>query len=152
MKCDFCGHHGHDESTKACPVRVASVAKFTNQPNTMTAQDILREALATIEARGKTYDPAAPDGERSMPRIVELFEEQTGVKLTEAQGWRFMQCVKEARLESSPGHRDSVVDKLAYAALELEAVTREQQATAPAKKQFDLATILERKAPDTQKA
>lgn len=153
MKCDFCGHVGHDESEKACPIRVASVRKFTTKPQpekTMLAQDILREALATIEARGKTYDPSSAVGERSMPRIIELFQEQTGKILTEAEGWRFMRCVKQARLESTPGHRDSIIDEVAYNALEQEALTRAQQPEPPpAKKRLDLSDIIKKPAAPT---
>ena len=71
--------------------------------------------------RGKTYDTDA--GERYMMNAVTAFNAITGGKLTEGDGWLFMQIVKDARQWQRPEfHRDSAVDCVAYAALKAEAL------------------------------
>jgi hypothetical protein len=83
----------------------------------MTAPELLRRAADIIEARGQQYDTAGKSQERSMPRICELFGEATGRQMTIGEGYAFMIALKAARLERSPDHLDSYVDRLAYQAL-----------------------------------
>lgn len=108
-----CGCGDGDGMTVRC------AKHFIELQSEVTAEGLLRDALAALEARGKEYDPER-GRERSMPEIVRLFKEATGIELTETQGWRFMACVKRARLQRSPGHRDSMVDLVAYEALGIE--------------------------------
>jgi len=84
----------------------------------MTAAELLRRAADTIEARGTQYDTTGASQERSMPRICELFGEATGRHMTVSEGYQFMIALKTARIERSPDHIDSYVDRLAYMALQ----------------------------------
>ena len=74
--------------------------------------------------RAATYDK--PEGERSMAQTVSVFNQFHGTSLTEAQGWHFMQILKDVRLFSNPAkpHRDSVEDGVAYSALKGEAILK----------------------------
>lgn len=78
------------------------------------AHDILTEASNTIAERGQSYDS---EKERSMKATVAAFNGVTGHTLTEQQGWLFMLLLKCVRLNGRLGHKDSVVDATAYAAL-----------------------------------
>jgi len=81
----------------------------------------LERAEELLGERGKTYDTDA--GERYMMNAVTAFNAITGGKLTEGDGWLFMQIVKDARQWQRPEfHRDSAVDCVAYAALKAEAL------------------------------
>jgi hypothetical protein len=83
----------------------------------MTAPELLRKAAEIIEARGVQYDTAGKSQERSMPRICEIFGETTGRQMTIGEGYQFLIALKTARIETSPDHIDSYVDRLAYQAL-----------------------------------
>lgn len=77
-----------------------------------------------MEDRAAIYDK--PEGERSMAQTVEIFNLHHGTQLTEAQGWHFMQILKDVRLFTRPGyHADSAEDGIAYSALKCEAKARE---------------------------
>ena len=83
-------------------------------------KQIFQEAYSTLESRGKTYDPEIGQ-ERSMEKITEAFNIMTGHELSIADGWLFMQILKEVRQQTSPEfHRDSMIDKLSYVLLEAE--------------------------------
>jgi hypothetical protein len=87
----------------------------------MKAQEILTAAAAHMSDRASTYDK--PAGERSMAQTVEIFNLFHGTTLTEAQGWHFMQVLKDVRLFTRPGyHADSAEDGVAYSALKAEAM------------------------------
>lgn len=98
---------------------------------TATAQHILTRAHDHIHDRASTYDSdggceggVASSGERSMARTVATFNAFHGTGLTEAQGWHFMQILKDVRLFTSYGyHADSAEDCAAYAALKAEALS-----------------------------
>jgi len=91
-------------------------------PIRFDAAQLLRDAAATLEARGVRYDKDGKTSkERSMEGIVERFQAATGIKLTPAQGYHFMGCLKEERIERDPNGYDNYVDLLAYAALQVEA-------------------------------
>lgn len=84
------------------------------------APEMLARAAALLHERGKTYDE--PEGERSMGKTVAAFNAITGHNLTEAEGWLFMQQLKQVRLFTrSAYHQDSAEDNIAYAALMAEA-------------------------------
>lgn len=52
---------------------------------------ILSDAANTLKQRGADYDGKGyAGGERSMAQTVAIFEQITGVKLTERQGWYFL--------------------------------------------------------------
>lgn len=86
----------------------------------MKAPEILEKAAIHMGNRAATYDK--PEGERSMAQTVAVFNQFHGTDLTEAQGWHFMQILKDVRLFTRPGyHADSGEDGVAYAALKCEA-------------------------------
>ena len=87
----------------------------------MTAPQLLQRAAEHMADRAKTYD--SPEGERSMGRTVTAFNAITGRDLTEAEGWLLMQILKDVRdrQRRDKGHRDSLEDCIAYAALKAEA-------------------------------
>ena len=99
---------------------------------TATAQQILTRAHDHIHDRASTYDSDSSvggnNGERSMARTVATFNAFHGTELTEAQGWHFMQILKDVRLFTSIGyHADSAEDCAAYAALKAEALSAEHE-------------------------
>ena len=89
-----------------------------------SAPDLLDKAAGHIRERAATYD--SPGGERSMAKTVALFNLHHDTALTEAQGWHFMQILKDVRLFSAKGyHADSAEDGIAYKALMSEAKAKE---------------------------
>lgn len=93
-------------------------------PTTASAPDLLDAAAGHMRDRAATYDK--PEGERSMAQTVAVFNQFHGTALTEAQGWHFMQILKDVRLFSNTAnpHRDSVEDGVAYSALKGEAILK----------------------------
>lgn len=88
-----------------------------------TAQNFLTEAARIMDERAKEYDQ--PEGERSMEKIVKIFNLYTDKDLSEPDGWLFMQILKDVRQWSSPKfHLDSAKDCIAYAALKAESCER----------------------------
>lgn len=95
----------------------------------MNALLILEQAAKHQRDRAANYDK--PAGERSMAQTVKVFEAHHGIKLTESQGWHFMQILKDVRLFTAPGyHADSAEDCVSYAALKAEAKHKEMMADA----------------------
>ena len=85
--------------------------------------EFMEQAMEIMQQRAKDYDQ--PGGERSIGKTVAAFNAITGNSLTEAEGWLFMQILKDVRQWSAPGfHRDSAEDGIAYAALKAEALAR----------------------------
>ena len=90
----------------------------------VSAPALLTAAAKHMNDRAATYDK--PEGERSMAQTVAVFEAHHGIKLTEAQGWHFMQILKYVRLFTRGSyHADSAEDCIAYAALKAEAKAQE---------------------------
>ncbi len=90
----------------------------------VSAPEILVAAESHMIARAGTYDK--PEGERSMLQTVRVFNAFHGTQLTEAQGWHFMQILKDVRLFTRDAyHADSAEDGVAYAALKCEAKAAE---------------------------
>lgn len=86
----------------------------------MRAPDLLNNAAALMEERGRQYDK--PEGERSMGRAVQAFNAITGQNLRESHGWLLLQLVKDVRdQQRAQPHQDSLEDCIAYAALKAEA-------------------------------
>ena len=86
------------------------------------APAILEAAAGHMRDRAATYDK--PEGERSMAQTVAIFNLHHGTALTEAQGWHFMQVLKDVRTFTNTAnpHRDSIEDGVSYAALKGEAL------------------------------
>lgn len=88
------------------------------------ASDILKEAAAVIEERGKLRDK--DDGERSMSRAVEAYTALRGnVMESELDGWLFMICLKMARATAGKNHLDDFTDLCGYGALAAEYVSND---------------------------
>lgn len=85
--------------------------------NSPKAVKILNEAVAIMAERGKSYDKSGGEAERSMPKIVAMFNALTGHELTPEQGWKFMCCLKLARSEQGEYREDNYLDGAAYMAL-----------------------------------
>lgn len=93
----------------------------------VSAPNVLILAASHMKERAEAYDK--PEGERSMAATVGVFNLFHGTNLTEAQGWHFMQILKDVRLFTRPGyHADSGEDGVAYAALKCEAKAVEKAA------------------------
>lgn len=88
----------------------------------MKAPELLHKAASIMEERGKEYDK--PEGERSMAKAVQAFSIITGVRISESEGWLFMQILKDVRQWQNPDrfHADSAEDCIAYSALKAEAL------------------------------
>jgi squalene cyclase len=87
------------------------------------ATEFLLKAQRTIQQRGEDYD--TQDGERSVAATVTAFNAITGQNIDEAEGWLFLQILKDVRQWSNPEryHADSAMDCVAYAALKAEALS-----------------------------
>jgi hypothetical protein len=83
------------------------------------AEDILKEAQATLIDRGLNYD--SDEGERTMDVLVPAFNMITGHSLTRKQGYLFMILLKAARSQQGADKLDNWVDMAAYAGLAGEA-------------------------------
>ena len=90
------------------------------------ASEILTAAAAHLKARESTYD--SPGGERSIQKTVRLFEEATGIKMSEEQGWLFMLMLKVVRSQQGDYRADSYEDGSAYFALMGEAASLSERA------------------------
>lgn len=108
----------HYSSGGLVPPKVVKVAPVNSAPA------LLAQAKKHMDDRAATYDK--PDGERSMAQTVDIFNRFHGTSLTEAQGWHFMQVLKDVRLFTRDGyHADSAEDGIAYCALKCEAKAKE---------------------------
>jgi hypothetical protein len=116
--------YGYDILTETPPLVTMDTNELTGSTKLEFAQpskapDLLRAAADIMVERGKNYD--SPEGERSMDRVVRAFNAITGADMTEAQGWLFMQVLKDVRQWQAKGyHQDSAEDGIAYAALKAE--------------------------------
>ncbi len=90
------------------------------------ALDILYYAASILQERGAARDQAS--GERSMKKIVAIFQALTGVTLSEYEGWKFMQAVKLARQTLPFFRSDDYVDSINYEALAAECRSQGREA------------------------
>jgi len=88
-----------------------------------SAQFYLNDAAKIMRERGKQYD--SHSGERSMEQTVIAFNVITGKDISEAEGWLFMQILKDVRQwKKQEFHEDSAQDGIAYSALKAEALAK----------------------------
>lgn len=90
----------------------------------LLAPAILQQGVTEMSARAAERDQ--PNGERTMVRCVAAFNVMFGHRLTEEQGWQFMELLKMARASGGGFKLDDYVDGAAYAALAGEAASRER--------------------------
>lgn len=89
------------------------------------SKDFLKKALEVQDSRASEYDTDGKE-ERNMGKIVSAFNAITGHALTEAEGYLFMETLKNVRLFGAPSfHEDSAVDCISYASLKAEAKAKE---------------------------
>lgn len=89
-----------------------------------TSIQFLRAAEDVQVERAKEYD--RPNGERSIEQVVTAWNAMTGKQMTVAEGWLFMQTLKNVRMFSAKSfHYDSARDGIAYASLMAEAKAAE---------------------------
>lgn len=82
-----------------------------------------KEVQELLDVRGKEYDSS--EGERSVLKVVNAFNSITGKDLTEAEGWLFLELLKNVRQWSSEEfHKDSQLDGVAYALLKGESLSK----------------------------
>lgn len=89
----------------------------------MKATEVLAAAAATLEQRGAERD--LPDGERSMARAVEAFNELTQLDLSERDGWVLLLCLKLSRGYGGKPCADDWLDAVGYAALTAESAAKQ---------------------------
>lgn len=113
-----------DEVPMPIPEPIIGNAKAYLLAEAPKAPDLLEAAAGHMRDRAATYDK--PEGERSMAQTVAIFNLHHGAALTEAQGWHFMQILKDVRLFTNVDqpHRDSGEDGIAYSALKVEALLK----------------------------
>ncbi|QHJ72862.1 hypothetical protein [Proteus phage 2207-N35] len=89
-----------------------------------SASEYLEEGVKLLKERGKQYDKS--DEERSMEKIVKIFNLQTGQNLSVVEGWYFMQVLKDVRFfqNTEKPHEDSLIDGINYRALMTEEAMR----------------------------
>lgn len=89
-----------------------------------SASDYLEEGAKLLKERGKQYDKSGE--ERSMEKIVRIFNLQTGQNLSVVEGWYFMQVLKDVRFfqNTEKPHEDSLIDGINYRALMTEEAMR----------------------------
>lgn len=82
------------------------------------ASKVLQAGIDVLGQRAADRDVVE---ERSMVKVVALFNLKHGTNLTEAQGWNFMTTLKEVRALIGDTFRlDDYVDQVNYIALEAE--------------------------------
>jgi len=99
----------------------ATPEEWDNVTNKITkANEILKQAEAMLTDRANDRDV---EEERSMSKIVKVFNEIYGKDLTTEQGWQFMTILKMVR--SSVGQKaDDYIDGACYFALAGEEVSK----------------------------
>ena len=93
---------------------------------------VIDDVKNTIIDRGKERD--LEDGERTIPRCVTAFNSISGHKLSNEDGWLFMQCLKMCRSVQGSYKYDDYRDGVGYAAL------RAEEARMTEEKRHNLAT------------
>lgn len=101
----------------SCDEKVKLVVQEGRKDDAPNAVQILNKAVQIMAERGKSYDKSGGEAERSMPKIIAMFNALTGHELTPEQGWKFMCCLKLARSEQGEYREDNYLDGAAYMAL-----------------------------------
>lgn len=81
----------------------------------LPAKNLIQSAQDVLNERAKERDV---EQERSMEKIVKMFNVLHDRDLTEVEGWSFMQMLKTVRCHVGPFKADDYIDRISYAALE----------------------------------
>lgn len=87
----------------------------------MNAEEIMQKAQEIVAGHSDDRDTGR---ERSMTKIVEVFNTLTGKDLTEHEGNLFMVCLKLVRAVKDPSNADNYIDMAGYASMAGETQTR----------------------------
>lgn len=87
------------------------------------AHETLEKSAGHLKERAKSYDK---DGERSIPKTVEMFNALTGHKINPEEGWMFMACLKMVRTQQGDFRADNYEDLASYAALACEQASEDR--------------------------
>ncbi len=87
----------------------------------VTAERFLMLAAEKMRERAVDRDV---EQERSMGKIVAIFNIARGTGLSETDGWVFMDILKMVRGNTGPYNEDDWIDKIAYSALAAESASR----------------------------
>ena len=98
-----------------------NVVNNSNNPSSCTdeckeekdADYFLKKAVEILKERGRERDV---EKERSMARIVSVYNALTGQSMSVEDGWKFMAILKLVRIQIKP-HEDGFLDALSYIAL-----------------------------------
>ena len=103
---------------------ISLITPYNQVKENKSASDYLEEGAKLLKERGKQYDKSGE--ERSMEKIVKIFNLQTGQNLSVVEGWYFMQVLKDVRFfqNTEKPHEDSLVDGINYRALMTEEAMR----------------------------
>ncbi|WP_293935392.1 DUF6378 domain-containing protein [Iodobacter sp.] len=114
-----CGQTQRVNKDKLKPFTIPKEPKENSMKQRTKPEKLLNSASEVFKQRGDVRDQE--DGERSMERIVNMFNAMKGDEvLTEKDGWLFMALLKIARAEVKP-QEDDFVDGINYLALAGEA-------------------------------
>jgi hypothetical protein len=101
-----------------------SVPEVDTEEALTQASEILRTAMNHLIERGITYD--AKGGERSMSKVVQMFNTYKGSNLSVEDGWMFMVLLKMVRCSQGEFKLDNYEDGSAYFALAGEEAAQER--------------------------
>jgi hypothetical protein len=101
-----------------------AVSPSPTESSSTQASEILRTAMNHLIERGITYD--AKGGERSMSKVVQMFNTYKGSDLSVEDGWMFMVLLKMVRCSQGEFKLDNYEDGSAYFALAGEEAAQER--------------------------
>lgn len=119
MSCTKCGSHYINKDFNCVNCEKEQGRKDDSQN---IAANILQDAIDAMSERGKSYDTDGKGVERSMDKVVAMFNTLTGHALTTEQGWDFMILLKLVRASQGYKH-DNYIDGSAYFGLAGEAAS-----------------------------
>ena len=85
----------------------------------MEAKETMEKAISIVEGHATDRDIGK---ERSMKRIVAVFNRLTGHTLSELDGDTFMVCLKLVRMQINPNEPDNYVDAIGYIGMASETI------------------------------
>ena len=121
VNCAKCGSHYVNKDFNCANCEKEKGRKDDSQN---IAASILQDAIDAMSERGKSYDTDGKGVERSMDKVVAMFNTLTGHTLTTEQGWDFMILLKLVRASQGYKH-DNYIDGSAYFGLAGEAASED---------------------------
>ena len=119
VSCAKCGSHYVNKDLNCANCEKDKGRKDDSQN---IAASILQDAIDAMSERGNSYDTDGKGVERSMDKVVAMFNTLTRHTLTTEQGWDFMILLKLVRASQGYKH-DNYIDGSAYFGLAGEAAS-----------------------------